>query len=61
MVLTLIAAILACIPVEDAWTAWSRVGEGACYDNNAFWWAVSVRSGPIRRVMLARLTGTPGH
>ncbi|KAL2753850.1 hypothetical protein ACRALDRAFT_2109384, partial [Sodiomyces alcalophilus JCM 7366] len=41
MLSTFITAILACIPVEDAWTAWSGVGKSVCYDNNAFWWAVS--------------------
>ncbi|ROT36448.1 hypothetical protein SODALDRAFT_335548 [Sodiomyces alkalinus F11] len=41
MVSTFIAAVLACIPVEYAWSAWSGTGEGICYDNNAFWWAVS--------------------
>ncbi|KAL2172386.1 hypothetical protein VTG60DRAFT_6225 [Thermothelomyces hinnuleus] len=41
MVSTMIAAILACIPVEYAWSAWTGSGEGVCFDNNAFWWAHS--------------------
>ena len=43
MVSTTIAAILACVPVEAAWTAWTGSGEGVCFDNNTFWWAHSVR------------------
>ena len=43
MVSTTIAAILACIPVQYAWTSWSGTGEGVCFDNNAYWWAHSVR------------------
>ncbi|KAK4150446.1 hypothetical protein C8A00DRAFT_36944 [Chaetomidium leptoderma] len=41
MVTTTIAAILACVPVESAWTAWTGTGEDVCFDNNAFWWAHS--------------------
>ncbi|AEO59411.1 hypothetical protein MYCTH_2030430, partial [Thermothelomyces thermophilus ATCC 42464] len=41
MVSTVIAAILACVPVEYAWSAWTGSGEGVCFDNNAFWWAHS--------------------
>lgn len=44
MVSTTITAILACVPVAYAWSAWSGTGEGVCYDNNAFWWAHSVRN-----------------
>lgn len=43
MVSTFIATILACIPVEAAWSNWAGGGEGLCYDNNAYWWAHSVR------------------
>jgi hypothetical protein len=42
MVSTTIAAILACVPVESAWVAWTGTAEGVCFDNNAFWWAHSV-------------------
>ncbi|KAL4875022.1 hypothetical protein BJY04DRAFT_224411 [Aspergillus karnatakaensis] len=41
MISTTIAAILACVPVELAWSNWSGEGEGLCFDNNAFWWAHS--------------------
>ncbi|KAJ4229224.1 hypothetical protein NW759_003950 [Fusarium solani] len=41
MLSTTIAAILACVPVEAAWTNWKGTKEGVCYDNNAFWWAHS--------------------
>lgn len=46
MVSTTIAAILACIPVKAAWTAWTGSGEAVCFNNNAFWWAHSVRKTP---------------
>ncbi|KAF4967937.1 hypothetical protein FSARC_4590 [Fusarium sarcochroum] len=38
---TTITAILACVPVQAAWTNWKGDAEGMCYDNNAFWWAHS--------------------
>ncbi|AEO69783.1 uncharacterized protein THITE_2120508 [Thermothielavioides terrestris NRRL 8126] len=41
MVSTTIAAILACIPVQYAWSAWTGSGDGVCFDNNSFWWAHS--------------------
>ncbi|KAH8173187.1 CFEM domain-containing protein [Sarocladium implicatum] len=41
MISTFIASILACIPVEYAWVSWKGEGDGICYDNNAFWWAVA--------------------
>jgi hypothetical protein len=44
MVSTTITTILSCVPVEKLWTNWMDVQEGICYDNNAFWWAHSVRS-----------------
>ena len=43
LVSTFIAAILACVPVEAAWTAWAGPSGALCYDNSAFWWAHSVR------------------
>ena len=43
MVSTTIAAILACIPVEAAWSAWTGESGGMCFDNTSFWWAHSVR------------------
>ena len=43
MISTFIASILACIPVEYAWVNWKGEGNGLCYENNAFWWAVAVR------------------
>lgn len=42
MVSTTVATILACIPVQAIWTAWTGSGEGMCYNNSAFWWAHSV-------------------
>ncbi|KAL2015205.1 hypothetical protein VTK56DRAFT_6070 [Thermocarpiscus australiensis] len=50
MVSTTIAAILACVPVEAAWSAWTGAGEGVCFNNNAFWWAHSV--GDTRKMPL---------
>jgi hypothetical protein len=47
IVATTIAAVLACIPVEYAWSSWTGSGEGVCFDNNAFWWAHSVRNPPL--------------
>ncbi|KAK4233341.1 hypothetical protein C8A03DRAFT_48087 [Achaetomium macrosporum] len=41
IVTTTIAAVLACIPVQYAWSAWTGSGEGVCFENNAFWWAHS--------------------
>lgn len=46
MISTTIAAILACIPVEDAWRNWAGDTGALCYDNNAYWWAHSVRAAP---------------
>jgi hypothetical protein len=46
MVATTMASILTCIPVEAAWTAWTGNVEGVCFENNAFWWAHSVRGTP---------------
>ncbi|KAK3292671.1 uncharacterized protein B0H64DRAFT_234029 [Chaetomium fimeti] len=39
IVSTTIAAILACVPVEAAWIAWTGTAEAVCFNNNAFWWA----------------------
>ncbi|KAK4035178.1 hypothetical protein C8A01DRAFT_48565 [Parachaetomium inaequale] len=41
MVSTTIAAILTCVPVQSAWSAWTGTAEGVCCDNNTFWWAHS--------------------
>lgn len=43
MISTLITEILACIPVEEAWSRWKGESTALCYDNTTFWWAHSVR------------------
>lgn len=41
MISTFITEILACIPVEEAWSSWKGESTALCYDNTAFWWAHS--------------------
>lgn len=43
MVSSFIATLLACVPMSYIWTNWTGMTKGYCYDNNAFWWAHSVR------------------
>ncbi|KAJ5870824.1 hypothetical protein N7455_005765 [Penicillium solitum] len=41
MMSTFIIEILACIPVEEAWSRWKGESTVLCYDNTSFWWAHS--------------------